>query len=246
LSELPDKNGTLLDAVTGANPTDLVIVVNPTTGKMSRLTRDQFVTSFLASDVESIAGTVATKPETPAGRKATQPWFDVKSYGATGNGTTDDTTAVQAAITAAAAASGRVAFPPGTYKLSSTLTSPGVVTLRGVGKGSVLRAATATFNLIELTASNDGSSIIDLTFQGAATDDTTTQFAISHPAPTTPSANNVTIRGCRFVPQPTATLALNDAIKVYQATDWDIGRHLRRPCVLFELANSRTRGSRQS
>lgn len=49
--------------------------------------------------------------------------FDVKSstYGAVGDGTTDDTTAIQAAITAAMVNGGIVYFPAGTYKITSTL-----------------------------------------------------------------------------------------------------------------------------
>lgn len=52
-------------------------------------------------------------------------FYNVKNYGATGNGTTDDTAAIQSAFTAAtnAARSGfnEVYFPPGTYVVSSTL-----------------------------------------------------------------------------------------------------------------------------
>ena len=44
-------------------------------------------------------------------------WFNVQTYGATGNGSTDDTTAIQAAITAALAADGGVVyFPPARTK----------------------------------------------------------------------------------------------------------------------------------
>ena len=46
--------------------------------------------------------------------------FNVRAYGAAGNGVTDDTDAIQAAITAAGA-SGTVFFPTGTYLLSATL-----------------------------------------------------------------------------------------------------------------------------
>ena len=46
--------------------------------------------------------------------------YNVKAYGATGNGTTDDTTAIQNAINAAeAAGGGQVYFPPGTYLINS-------------------------------------------------------------------------------------------------------------------------------
>lgn len=54
------------------------------------------------------------------------------AYGAVGDGTTDDTTAIQAAITAAAAAGGVVTFPPRVFKFSK-LTVPKGVTLAGAG-----------------------------------------------------------------------------------------------------------------
>ena len=50
--------------------------------------------------------------------------YNVRDYGATGNGVTDDTAAIQAAINAASAAStnGRVVLPAGTYAISDPLT----------------------------------------------------------------------------------------------------------------------------
>lgn len=51
-------------------------------------------------------------------------WFNAKSYGAVGDGTTDDTTAIQAAITACIAAYGGIVYlPSGTYKTSTTITA---------------------------------------------------------------------------------------------------------------------------
>lgn len=63
------------------------------------------------------------------------PVFNVMSYGATGNGSTDDTTAVQAAITAAGNAGGGIVyFPTGTYLINGNgvftpLTGTGIKTL---------------------------------------------------------------------------------------------------------------------
>ncbi len=71
-------------------------------------------------------------------------WVDVKEYGATGNGTTDDTTAIQNAINSISTAGGTVLFPIGTYLISSTLTVPNYVFLVGMSRyRSQLKASTA-------------------------------------------------------------------------------------------------------
>jgi hypothetical protein len=49
---------------------------------------------------------------------------NVKDFGATGDGVTDDSTTIQAAITASVAAGGVLFFPPGTYSYSTTITIP--------------------------------------------------------------------------------------------------------------------------
>lgn len=48
--------------------------------------------------------------------------YNVKAYGAKGNGTTDDTAAIQAAIDAIGNTGGTVFFPPGVYLISEPLT----------------------------------------------------------------------------------------------------------------------------
>jgi hypothetical protein len=53
------------------------------------------------------------------------PVFNVRDYGATGNGTTDDTSAIESALAAASAAGGGwVWFPPGVYLVTSTINLP--------------------------------------------------------------------------------------------------------------------------
>ncbi len=64
--------------------------------------------------------------------------FNVTSsdYGAAGNGTTDDTVAIQAAITACNAAGGGIVwFPEGTYRITSALSLVDKVFLVGAGAG---------------------------------------------------------------------------------------------------------------
>lgn len=66
-------------------------------------------------------------------------------YGAVGNGTTNDTTAIQAAITACQNAGGGIVYlPPGTYSVVGLVVSASNVAIVGSGWGSVLKLANAT------------------------------------------------------------------------------------------------------
>lgn len=77
-------------------------------------------------------------------------WVDAKSYGATGNGVTDDSAAIQAAITAAIATGGTVWMRAGTYLVNTALdfsamkASAGAkpVILQGAGGGTGQPGAT--------------------------------------------------------------------------------------------------------
>jgi hypothetical protein len=81
-----------------------------------------------------------------AGLTGVRPFDDVinvRDHGATGDGSTDDTAAIQAALTAAATAKRRVHVPPGTYVVT-TVTVPDGVDFRGVGIGSILKRKAAS------------------------------------------------------------------------------------------------------
>ena len=66
------------------------------------------------------------------------PWLDVRAYGATGDGVTDDTAAIQAALNNASVITrGAIVFmPAGDYLVTSTLRVYAGVTLQGAGPGS--------------------------------------------------------------------------------------------------------------
>lgn len=84
---------------------------------------------------------------------AVVPGFNVRHYGALGNGAADDRAAIQAAIDAAGAAGGgQVYLPRGTYNVSSALTLPNSVSLVGENRfGSLIRQTTLTANVINVT-----------------------------------------------------------------------------------------------
>lgn len=66
--------------------------------------------------------------------------FDATLFGATGDGTTNDQPAIQAALDAAAALGGGIVYlPPGTYLCNANLAVGSSVHLTGAGKASVIR-----------------------------------------------------------------------------------------------------------
>lgn len=76
------------------------------------------------------AGTLTVVAEPVEG-----PMFNVRDYGAKGDGVSDDLKAIESAIAAASkAGGGRVVFPPGTYPVKSTLRVPERVALIGAGR----------------------------------------------------------------------------------------------------------------
>jgi hypothetical protein len=102
--------------------------------------------------------------------------FNVLNYGATGNGTTDDTTAIQSAINACQTAGGGVVFfPPGTYKITAGLTiSADNIQIVGSGWSSQILASGAisgymlTVNAPGGGAFRYGILIADIFFNGAS------------------------------------------------------------------------------
>jgi hypothetical protein len=69
--------------------------------------------------------------------------YNVRAYGAKGDGTTDDTTAIRAALTAAASG-GTVMFPPGNYKITDYLTPPVNSKIVGSGDGATIITQTGS------------------------------------------------------------------------------------------------------
>jgi hypothetical protein len=77
-------------------------------------------------------------------------YFNVRSFGAVGDGVTNDAAAIQAAINALPAGGGIVYFPPGTYKVSTKISLPDKsVILSGSGFGSVIKLGTSAITLFE-------------------------------------------------------------------------------------------------
>lgn len=141
--------------------------------------------SIVNADVNASAGIAATKLSfTQSGTGAVARTVDsrlkdavsVKDFGAIGNNTADDTAAIQAAVTAVAAAGGTVFFPAGTYKITDTITvDTGVYTtgivLKGTGNKSIISQTGAGKDAIKFSSTQvlADSGIEDLHITCSAT-----------------------------------------------------------------------------
>lgn len=86
-----------------------------------------------------------------------------QDYGAVGNGTTDDTTAINSALTAAGTAGQRVYFPPATYLISTPLNVPSNVVMDAAqGLRSQIGTDAAPVAVLKLAASFAGNGAIVL------------------------------------------------------------------------------------
>ncbi|WP_308116533.1 glycosyl hydrolase family 28-related protein [Leifsonia poae] len=88
--------------------------------------------------------------------------YNVTDYGAAGNGTTDDTRAIQSAITAAqTAGGGAVYLPSGTYKTTSTLLISGSnMTMKGEGASTIIAAAFVAGDIIRVARASSSAPLV--------------------------------------------------------------------------------------
>ncbi|HTJ66651.1 MAG TPA: glycosyl hydrolase family 28 protein [Actinospica sp.] len=133
----------------------------------------------------ALAAGAATAAATAPAHAATPPVFNVKNYGATGNGSTIDTNAINKAIAAASAAGGgEVLFPSGTYESVSIHLKSNVELY--LDSGATIRAAAKGFDAPESNNYSQyqdyghshfhdsliwGDSLSNVTFAGSGTID---------------------------------------------------------------------------
>lgn len=162
------SNGTtVLDVVEGDASTGVEVISSAFTGTdyetalsatseptTLKAVLDLWRTNASASDWKVSVGGSALTMYTALNRMV--PFINVKdpTYGATGNGTTDDTTAITNALAAANSATGAIVFfPAGSYRITARLDVGAYVSIMGMGPAqSLLRIDHATNGTLRYNA----------------------------------------------------------------------------------------------
>lgn len=147
--------------------------------------------------------------------------YNVKQFGAKGDGITDDQSAINSAISRATGTGLSVYFPPGNYLHSGLIVANGVA-LYGAGSSTTLTATNNTSGTIELTG--DGPSLSNLIVQYA---NPIAAANTSYPD-TAPQAGAVWVQSANtfFVSQVTILNSSQNDIDVFQSNNGNISSNL--------------------
>jgi hypothetical protein len=123
----------------------------------------------------------------------------VKDFGAVGDGVTDDTAAIQSALTASATSGGELLLNNGTYAVTA-LSVPSNVSFKGESLNAVLKnISTGVTNFVVIDGA-ENVTIKNITFDTNSRLGIDTSGAVAIALTSTSSAvNNTTITGCKFI-----------------------------------------------
>jgi hypothetical protein len=154
--------------------------------------------------------------------------INVEAWGAVGDGTTDDTTAIQNAINAASTAGGgAIEMPPNkTFKTTATLTPASNVSWFGGGQSTIIKPAGAISAILwPGTSSNILSNVTfrDFTIDGA---NQTGGFATATKGFSCPWSSRVTVDNCQVLNTIATAIAFDfpDRINILNCTVVNSGR----------------------
>lgn len=153
--------------------------------------------------------------------------FNVKAYGAKGDGSTDDATAIASAITAASSG-GIIFFPAGTYVIGSTISvNISNLIFRGAGKGITTAKAGASYSngvFTVNTVTGSTSNVHDVAFEDM-TIDTNSQTNVMGVNirgglyADSSSSKNIQVRRCEFKNLATTDIGFVNILSGRGSTD---------------------------
>ncbi len=159
-------------------------------------------------------------------------FYDVSTYGATGDGRTNDTAAIQRAIDAAARTFGTVTFPAGTFRVESALYLKSNVTVSGVAGQTVLSMPAKS----SATALFYGSGLSNVTLQNLTLRSTGPQswvYGIS-----TSGMQASTLRNLRFEDLQFGMKLGGGNLSTGWLVEDIVARHTRAPLYLGDVHDS--------
>jgi hypothetical protein len=129
---------------------------------LSQGTGDSASVQYTPAGTGAVATTVQTKLRESV---------SVKDFGAAGDGVTDDTSKIQAAVNAVCGAQKTLYFPAGTYRISAAITFPNKsFVIQGEGPTSTVikpLASATTINLFDFTGTNGPAKTVrSISFEG--------------------------------------------------------------------------------
>jgi len=183
------KLGSATDTSLNTTKKDILGGINENKSNIDLKANDNAVVHLTGDEIVAGIKTLSSSPIVPTPttdmQAATKKYVDdmsyvenVKLYGAVGDGVTNDTTAINAALTAAGTSKKNVYFPAGTYLYNGGGVAGNGVIARGDGKGaSIIRSALAvpTDDCI-LTCSGTESGVKGIYFDALGTVQTGGRF----------------------------------------------------------------------
>jgi len=199
ISGTPPAAGEIEVGEIAINAADAELYIKDTSGNIRKFQNTTTGTAAGVRFTQTGAGAVQRTVESKL-----QDVASVKDFGAVGDGVTDDTVAIQAAIDAVSVAGGGTLFvPPGTYYVTNLAMKTGVRLVGSSSSSVTLKFPPTNASINLITVINVDNVVIEsLTIDSndsTYTGDNTDTIAIQIYGGSGTGSNNNTIRNCRFI-----------------------------------------------
>ncbi|WP_411736102.1 glycosyl hydrolase family 28-related protein [Paenibacillus sp. M2] len=130
----------------------------------------------------SVLGDRLSASDSKLVNKANRRWFDIKDYGAVGDGIADDTASIAQALQEIKTSGGGVLYiPKGVYNNGNTISLPSNTIVQGAGNGTTIikvKGSATSANVFFMSAGTEKVVIKDLTIDGNKANQAASNYAI--------------------------------------------------------------------